>query len=228
MKILTWNMQGQGGIGDKATILHNILNTGEYDVLCIQEATEPLGSYCVREAHDGIVWCTMRQPIYPRTNQDYLYTVLYYEWGTGNSRCSLATYVKTALIISAGIYISPITRNIRGMLYVTLTNNYLIGNIHLISGNENLAYQQFLQLWNYAAYVAPILNKCLIGDFNINAMANRNTINQNMRFYDVGIKTQQSGGCLDYMYSPQTIPQQWMRLDEPGRYSDHSPVIYEL
>lgn len=67
---------------------------------------------------------------------------------------------------------------------------------------------------------------CIIGDYNINALIDPN-VNGVPGFVYVGMPTQQSGGCLDYMYS--NFGQiRCERIDEPGRYSDHSPVAYEL
>ncbi len=42
MRILTWNMQGYGGIADKSSILSQFLNGEKYDVICVQEEGEIL------------------------------------------------------------------------------------------------------------------------------------------------------------------------------------------
>lgn len=44
MKILSWNAQGYDGQARKPEFIRNLLNTGEYDLICIQEAGHALGS----------------------------------------------------------------------------------------------------------------------------------------------------------------------------------------
>ena len=45
MKVLSWNAQGYAGQMEKSVIISNLLNTGEYDLICIQEAGGALGSF---------------------------------------------------------------------------------------------------------------------------------------------------------------------------------------
>lgn len=224
MKILTWNMQGQDGIGDKISPLEGLLNAGTYDVVCLQEATRPLNGFeCIEKRNNVSVW-QHRSPINPPrgVNHIYDYTAFYYSWGNGNLRCSLVTYVKNVTPKdSYCVCPDPESANTRPMLCVS-HNGLCIGNVHLISGNPQAAYLQFTRFKDVIPAGMPY---CIIGDFNIDARTNPNIQNDGC-FHYVKMATQINGGCLDYMYSQ--LQPKFERLAEPGRYSDHSPVEYDL
>lgn len=230
MKILTWNMQGYGGLGEKPTLLAGLLNKGEYDVVCLQEATQPLLSFQCLGTNNGVEIYQLPAPRHGQraVNQINNYTALYYAWGNVNMRCSLVTYVKNfADFKHCGIVHDMNNHNARPMLW-TFHNGLYIGNIHLISGNEPIAIQQFN---NFRAVMPAGVPYCIIGDYNINSFNNRGIISLNNHFYDVGIydqSTHTGNACLDYMYSPHMMPSAFLRLDQPGRYSDHSPVEYNM
>lgn len=223
-------MQGKCGIGDKPAILGTMLADGRYDIICLQEATEPLGCYNHRVMHGDVMWCNMPLPLHPRESQhSHNYTALYHRRGNVNSRCSMVTYIKTNLLQNAGVYTYIQNNAVRGILYVQMNIGFNVGNIHLSSGNENAAYGQLNQYIQFMQTLgAPF---CIIGDYNINSLNNRDRISLNNRFYDVGIygqSTHTGNACLDYMYSPHMVPIAIVRLDKPGRYSDHSPVAYDM
>ncbi len=202
MKILTWNAQGYGGSAEKSTIIHKILNTGEYDILCIQECGTPLASFNLRYGFNNVEICNVTPPINGRSKNHICdYTALYYQWGDANYRCSLVTYIKTSVWECNNVWIVPDGAN-RPMLCSRLTNNIVIGNIHLCSGNENYAFLQLL------IFQQALVNEryCILGDFNINATDHPNEINMLNGYYHIGHSTQISGGCLDYLYSPNLVP----------------------
>lgn len=234
MRVLTWNMQGIGGLGDKSVLLESLINKGIYDVICLQEATDILERYSVREEFNGIKICTMPNPYLPRErNFDSEYTAIYYEYGENNSRCSMAIYIKSNLVdnfdLDAEVYTYPSNMKLRGMLYVKLRTGWYICNIHLISSNEERAREQ---LSKYIEKMNATGNKyCIFGDFNIDALTN--SYIKSLEFiYTADGCTHGTGKntkkCLDYMYSPNKIDFKASIIDVPGRYSDHSPVEYKL
>lgn len=233
MKVLSWNAQGYAGQMEKSVIISNLLNTGEYDLICIQEAGGALGSFdqVIQDGNPKILEC--KQPSRPREVSNlHNYRAIYYRWGDTNFRCSLVTYVKKSLCFQSSVYIPPMIRNIRGGLITTINTVYgfvNVCNIHLYSGNPDFAWQQFQEILVYmqgATY--PFI---IIGDFNIDSRTiGSSTIDSSTiavhYFYSVGSSTQISGGCLDYAYSEHFRPYQMGKLCEPGIYSDHSPVCY--
>lgn len=112
------------------------------------------------------------------------------------------------------------------MLCVKLSKTLCIGNIHLKSGYENGAYRQFTDFKNYMDRTG--MYYFIIGDYNIDALKHTEIINSNKNFYHIKDKTQKSGGCLDYIYSPHKEPKAFRKLCDPGCYSDHSPIEYEI
>ena len=233
MKVLSWNAQGYAGQVEKFTKIREWLNTGEYDVICIQEAGHPLGSFdqTIQNGNPKILEC--KQPYHTReVSQLHNYRAIYYEWGDTNFRCSMVTYVRKEDYYSHLVYVPPMPKEIRGCLGVTIkTNvtNITIGNIHLISGVPNVAYGQFVEFRNYlSAFNEPFI---IIGDFNVNAISNQPLISTQNHFYPIIInnqiiKTQLSGGCLDYAYSEKIPPQKYGILAAPGVLSDHAPIVY--
>lgn len=226
MNILTWNMQGYTATGDKPNILDKLLNNGFYDVVCVQEATQPLGSFKYVNKINNIEVYKMKVPYHiPRTSNNITnYSALYYPWGNGNLRCSLVTYVKNFTIADpCGFHNSPF-KDARPMLWVS-HEGWFIGNIHLISGNSAAAFKQFENFRDAMRSLPGNPPFCIIGDYNIDALTEQN-IREEKKFYYVQEATQISGGCLDYMYAEQWTPMKLNKIDEPGKYSDHSPVLY--
>lgn len=228
MKVLSWNAQGYAGQVDKFVIIRDLLNTGKYDVICIQEAGHALGSFdqIIQGGNPMILEC--KQPSHTReVSQLHNYRAIYYEWGNTNFRCSMVTYVRKEDYHSHFVYVPPMTKEIRGCLGVTIkTNvtNIIIGNIHLISGVPNVAYEQFEEFRNYLRTGnVPFI---IIGDFNIDALSYPKDISPEKHFYPINVKTQKSGGCLDYAYSEEYPPLEYGILVEPEVWSDHAPVVY--
>lgn len=130
MKILTWNMQGYDGVGDKTSLLSGWLNTGEYDVVCVQEATRPLGSFEHIGDINGISVWRMPRPYNPPRGVTHIYdyTAFYYPWGNANLRCSLVTYMKNFDDIrdNCGVYYNPQNLDARQMLYVFHNGSYIV------------------------------------------------------------------------------------------------------
>lgn len=234
MKILTWNMQGGHGKDvEKTILLHTTLVSGKYDVICLQEATEPLGSFELMKDYelmnnkDGIPLYRMPQKRDQRSsnNEIYKYTAVYYKWGYTNKRCSLITYVKDDNSMdSCGAYFYKDTKDgtTRPMLWV-IHNNIFIGNIHLKSGKPNEAFEQFLYFKNK---IVNEPNYCIIGDYNIDALENDL---EDVKFHHVKEATHIHGACLDYMYASGVEPEEFKRIappELPELYSDHYPVEY--
>lgn len=233
MKILSWNAQGYAGQMDKSVIISNLLNTGEYDLICIQEAGDALGRFdqIKKDGNPKILEC--KQSSHQReVYQLHNYYAIYYRWGDTNFRCSMVTYVKKEYYCSHFVYVPPMTKEIRGCFGVTIkmdVTNITIGNIHLISGVPKVAYEQFVEFRNYlSTFNKPFI---IIGDFNIDAISNQPFISPQNHFYPIIInnqiiKTQKSGGCLDYAYSEIYPPSEYGILAAPGVLSDHAPVVY--
>lgn len=234
MKILSWNAQGYDGQVEKFVFIRTLLNTGEYDLICIQEAGHVLGSFdqSVFGTNYPIVYQQKENSESRSVNHLQEYYAIYYEWGSKNKRCSLVTYVKKCLYSESSVYIPPMIRNIRGGLITTINTVYglvNVCNIHLQSGDPDFAWQQFQEiLVNMQGATYPFI---IIGDFNIDAIRSQPFISPQNHFYPIIINnqiiiTQKSGGCLDYAYSEIYPPSEYGILATPGNLSDHAPVFY--
>lgn len=233
MKVLSWNAQGYAGQVDKFIFIRDLLNEDDYDVICIQEAGGALGSFdqVIQDGNPKILEC--KQPSHPReVSKLHNYRAIYYRWGDTNFRCSMVTYVKKEYYYSHFVYVPLTMKGIRGCLGVTIrtdVTNIIIGNIHLISGVPKVAYEQFVEFRNHLSTShKPFI---IIGDFNIDAISNQPLISTQNHFYPIIInnqiiKTQKSGGCLDYAYSEIYPPSEYGILATPGDLSDHAPVFY--
>lgn len=225
MNILTWNMQGSKGEADKQNVLINFLNKRFYDVICLQEASEVLGSY-TKEVDSNA-----ELKVYQSTNRHSLYTAIYYHWGKSNPRCSMITYVKNDLYKNAFLVKNNQKfKNTRGMVCVETQDSTYICNVHLISGEKvESTYSQFEDFKKQINEKKPHI---IIGDYNINALMNREIIAPKFNFYDVGSPTHYNltvpDSCLDYMYSSNQLRCTINKIGEPGYYSDHSPVQYVI
>ena len=93
INVVTWNMQGGGGENTaKNAIFGEFFNDG-YDVICLQEMTNPLNSFSHQvTGHNNVVIASPP----PTTRRDHApsnYVCYYKQWGV-NSRCSLAIYTR--------------------------------------------------------------------------------------------------------------------------------------
>lgn len=84
MKILSWNAQGYDGQVEKFVFISNLLNTGEYDLICIQEAGHVLGSFdqSVFGTNYPIVYQQKENSESRSVNHLQEYYAIYYEWGS--------------------------------------------------------------------------------------------------------------------------------------------------
>lgn len=243
MRILTWNMQGgHSSAAGKETVLLQILNSGEYDVVCVQEATAPLASF-KDSIFPGLfpIQKRMPPPRYPPrgVNHIYEYTAVYYPWGA-NLRCSQVIYIKTA-VMSATAFPMTISATgfpgTRGMLCVPTVAGRWVCSVHLISGAPAGARGQFTSFITQAnANVLFATGYVVVGDFNINAFDPVHypplpAAVPGGTFHHSAMVTQVSGGCLDYMYARVPViplPVAVARVDMPGTYSDHSRVSFDV
>lgn len=222
MEILTWNMQGH-----KADTLNNVLSSGAYDVVCVQESTVPLASF------DEVGMATRSHATYVQHYtsarlQSHSYTAYFVPWTRseeGNPRCSLTTYVKNTRRHAFYETLQSYYDFTRPLLCVEV-DGLIICNLHNISGNVHSAkdnMRRFIDTLN-----ATRRQYCIAGDFNIDAFTHRDTISRDKHFYDPDTKTQVSGGCLDYMYSLWYVPRTISCQAAPGIHSDHSPVAFSI
>lgn len=228
MKVLTWNAQGYTGQVEKFVKIRNWLNSGEYDVICIQEAGHALGSFNPPKECSIPILLECEQPHFDRkVKQIQNYYAIDYRWGNNNNRCSMVTYVKKERYSSHCLYAPSPYKSKRGILCVSIktkTGNITIGNIHLTSGNQQSAYREFITYYKHLKKSSvPFI---IIGDFNIDAFSNPKVISPEKHFYYVNVETQKSGGCLDYAYSEIYNPIQYGILAPPENLSDHAPVFY--
>lgn len=218
MTVVIWNMQG-GGFAtgtNKSTILNNFFTKGGgyHDVICIQEATEPLPSFnkTVGE-QDGICVfkttppqpgqrCSPRFPTDDNTPGIHNYTCYYYKWGDKNARCSLATYVKNGLYnfgVDCGIIQPTFGDTVRPTLWIKVpTADITVANIHLPSGNPVLALKTFQNIREEVKKLSP-RRYAVLGDFNIHVTDLEK--HQDAKYFQAIVgSTQQSGNTLDYVY----------------------------
>lgn len=199
----------QGGSGRdtaKNDVLYYFMDHG-YDIICLQEATNHLNSFSLHtNGHHGIdIYHQLPSEggRHPSSNQ---YTCYFYRWGTGNDRCSLATYVKNGNIGNTDYGIVEYYGKGRPMLWVRVNIDFSlvhIGNIHLPSGKVNVANEFFTYFRNHMYSMSrPFV---IAGDFNMDLpYIQANFIDHNY-FHHPGIPTQQSGNTLDYVYSTEPV-----------------------
>ncbi len=220
-KILTWNTQGY-----KVKVA-SILNGGLYDIVCIQEAGTPLKSFRKIDSvcNGSIEVFEAPQSTTGRANNHIgEYLALYYMVDSANNRCSLVTYVKAKLLKDAFLFNS--FEKARPALCVNIENNFIVCNVHLISGNPNSAKGQFGRFKGLMNGIT--LPYCVVGDFNIKA----NDMDSVCEYIGGSIvrsnkPTHSSDSELDYMYlfnKNCSIECEMIKEDE----SDHNPVEFTL
>jgi endonuclease/exonuclease/phosphatase family metal-dependent hydrolase len=232
MKILTWNLQG--GIGNdlaKNNKLYELFGKG-YDVICLQEATNKLPNFNTEKPGYPNIFefreTSREQRVGSLTNSQSHYVCTLHKCGNSNTRCSLVTYMKKEHIINDyGVLNYSMGGNLRPMLWIKIkVGNYTwkIGNVHLPSGNQNLAFAVFEDFKNRMG----CYKYAIVGDFNmrLSYLTTRYSANALNNFHNPGHSTQKSGGILDYVYYRGTA---LMLEASQGFYpSDHIYQTWEL
>jgi len=202
MQIATWNMQGMGGTNllEKVNMLVYLFNLG-LDVICLQEATRPLGSFnnCIRGS-DNILIFSQNHSDKTRSQPAHDYICFYYEWKKKNGRCSLAIYTKLLVEKCGLINPPPSSGNSRPLLWIKHQYTY-IGTVHLPSSKPGLAWKYF-EYFNQAmcSKALSVERYVITGDFNMTPEFIKKHDTEGGNYYTIGSFTQKSGQILDYIY----------------------------
>lgn len=215
ISLVTCNMQGGGGADtSKNSLLDNWMQAG-VNVICLQEATNPLGRFEFSRNDGEIGLYKSPPPLRSGLREQNQYTCYYYQFGSGNSRCSLATYVLNGSTTSGdfGIIITPpdpTTGNERRPLIwvkipisTPIPSSLYIGNVHLTSGDPATAKSQFD---NFKIGMSSKVPYVIAGDFNMPLPYIQANFPDHINFRHPPVATHQSGNILDYVYSIETVP----------------------
>lgn len=205
INVATWNMQGGGGKDTvKNAIVQQFFNDG-FDVICLQEVTNPLGSFTLREmGHHGI---EIAYPLPPAGRPHALnsYVCFYKAWGI-NPRCSLAIYTRgpasTYGVISLPAHLGGAGQ--RPMLWVRVAPHYYVASIHLSQDAHGTMWDRFEHFKNELAALLPPGTHVIAGDYNLPPeyiVTHHVAELPHFTFTPAHVFTQQNGLRLDYVYS---------------------------
>ncbi|WP_369212983.1 GDSL-type esterase/lipase family protein [Streptomyces flavofungini] len=236
--ILTWNMQGAGdGPNDPAAKWDTLKNplladplTGKPDIALVQEGgpmdvpgsatnvTTPTPNQIVNGQFETINQVQHKTWKFNSKDTWHIYRV---NWDVNGHRVNPT--VVTREPADETIIMGRVGSDTRPMLGVRFGNDVYF-SLHAAQ-NGNDAEAQAQRAWTWAKAQSPQYNVVVGGDFNKEPkdLGNLN----GMTLHNTGKPTHIHGKELDYALAGnvnqpgQTVPE---RVDEPGRYSDHSPV----
>lgn len=206
INVVTWNMQGGGGTDTvKNAIVQQFFNR-RFDAICLQEMTNPLESFSLREMEpNGVV---IAYPPPPTRTPHALnnYFCYYKRWGV-NPRCSLAIYTR-AYTHDCGAISLPADLGGAGqrpMLWVRVAPHYYVASIHLSQDAPGTMWHRFEYFKNELAFLMVAGSSCIIaGDYNPPPdyiEAHHAAELPHFTFTPAHVPTQQNGLRLDYVYS---------------------------
>lgn len=230
INVVTWNMQGGGGTDTAKNAIVQQLFNGGFDAICLQEMTNPLGSFSLWEAagHDGV---EIAYP--PPTGRPHVlnnYFCYYLRWGTNNPRCSLAIYTKGLALAYGVIPLPPILGGAgqRPMLWVRVAPHYYVASIHLSHAAPGMMWDRFEHFRNRLAALLPPGTHVIAGDYNLSPdyiEAHHAAELPHFTFTPVLVPTQQNGLRLDYVYSDAVVTNLQYSTAFP---SDHRILIFTV
>lgn len=206
INVVTWNMQGGGGTNTaKNAIVQQFFNDG-FDVICLQEATNPLESFSLRDADHDNVEIAYPPPPTGRPHALNNYFCYYLRWGT-NPRCSLAIYTRglslAYSVISLPAHLASTDQ--RPMLWVRVAPHYYVASIHLSQAAPGTMWHRFEHFRTQLATWMVAGSSCIIaGDYNLPPdyiEAHHAAELPHFTFTPAHVPTQQNGLRLDYVYS---------------------------
>ncbi|KAA3691828.1 endonuclease/exonuclease/phosphatase family protein [Bacteroides salyersiae] len=228
IRVVTWNMQGGGGADTvKNSILESFFNNG-YNVICLQEVTNPLGSFRTRTlGHHDVVIASPPPPVRGRVHPRDNYVCYYRRWGF-NPRCSLAIYTRGTSLDYGVITLPPALGGggQRPMLWVRVAPNYYVASIHLSQAAHGTMWNRFDHFRSALAPLMPGVTRVIAGDYNLSPEdltdGHPGEI-AHFTFTPVGVKTHQRGGRLDYVYSNALVTN---LFPSPEFHSDHCYLTF--
>lgn len=199
-------MQGGGGTNTvKNAMVQQFLNR-RFDAICLQEMTNPLESFSLRDAGPDGILIAYPPPPTGRVRPSNSYFCYYLRWGT-NPRCSLAIYTRGLALAYGVISLPPVLGGAgqRPMLWVRVAPHYYVASIHLSSAAHGTMWSRFEYFRTQLAVLMMAGSSCIIaGDYNLPPdyiEAHHAAVLPHFTFTPAHIPTQQNGLRLDYVYS---------------------------
>lgn len=229
INVATWNMQGGGGTDTaKNAIVQQFFNDG-FDAICLQEVTNPLESFSLRDTrHDGVEIAYPPPPTgRPHALNNY---VCYYKaWGT-NPRCSLAIYTRAYTHDCGAISLPADLGGIhqRPMLWVRVAPHYYVASIHLSQDAPGTMWHRFEYFRGRLAALLPPGMHVIAGDYNLPPNyieAHHAAELPHFTFTPAHVPTQQNGLRLDYVYSDAMVTNLQY---SPAFHSDHRFLTFRV
>lgn len=202
INVATWNMQGGGGADTAKNAIVQQLFNGRFDAICIQEVTNPLGSFSLREMRPNGVEIAYPPPPARTSHALNNYFCYYKRWGV-NPRCSLAIYTK-AYTHDCGAISLPADLGGSGqrpMLWVKVAPHYYVACIHLSQDAHGTMWSRFL---HFRGELSLPGTHVIAGDFNLppDYIETHHAAElPHFAFTSANVTTQQNGLRLDYVYS---------------------------
>lgn len=229
IKVVTWNMQGGGGADTaKNAIIQQFFNGG-FDAICLQEMTNPLGSFEIRTMLPNDVLVAHMRPSTTSRDPARNYFCYYKRWGA-TPRCSLAIYTRGPAV-ACGVISLPAhlaSTDQRPMLWVRMATHYYVASIHLSQAATGMMWDRFDYFRTQLAGVLPPGPRTLViaGDYNRSPeVLSAGHPGVHFTSTPVNVSTHQSGGRLDYVYSDALVTELRYSLEFP---SDHRYLTFTV
>ncbi|MEV7728764.1 endonuclease/exonuclease/phosphatase family protein [Streptomyces sp. NPDC087917] len=238
--VLTWNMQGGGEGGNDPARKWEVLKkpllsdpeAGRADIALIQEAG-PMDVPASAQYQNTMTPQIVNSGAEPinrvehytwKVSNQQTYHIYRIDWDTGGHRVNPA--IVTRQPADDTVLVGRVSADLRPMLGVRFGDDVYF-TLHSDSPNGNDAMALAGRAWNWAQAHTPSPYSIMVGgDFNREPgqLGNLN----GLTLHKTGQKTHTGGKELDYALAG-TVHQQGetnpVRLAEPGRFSDHSPVL---
>ncbi|MFF7653674.1 FG-GAP-like repeat-containing protein [Streptomyces sp. NPDC007983] len=238
--VLTWNMQGAGEDGDDPARKWEVLkkpllsdaDAGRADVALLQEAgpmdvpgsADHQGTLSPKIVNGGSEPIDKVEHYTWKVSGQQTYHIYRVEWDTNGHRVNPT--IVTREPADDTVLVGRVSAGLRPMLGVQFGNDVYF-TLHSDSPNGNDAMAQARRAWTWAQAQTPTPYSVMVGgDFNRepDQLGNLN----GLTLHNTGKETHTSKKELDYALAGNVQQQGHtnpVRLAEPGRFSDHSPVL---
>ena len=228
-RIATWNTQGNSFAEGK---LASLVKKNAPDVICLQECGTLSNLTCQHfcqsdDDSESDESCEELTISFGTHSRKVDYKVFFYPWGYSNKRCSLATLVKSSVLVKGQSIVQLTYKSgIRNLLRVIICDQHyksiIIDNAHLPAHCSNQAKTLVKERLSWPM---KDCNFIFIGDMNVPIYEWER---ENLKFgpYGPTTETQKMGNTLDYIFTDLKVVS--INADECYHGSDHLAVSYEI